>query len=78
MRKFGNCHRNWDRHFNILIGGGGNDTLINQKIGANLDEEGRLLRDDNGKIIARGTFDILSGGAGYDTYEINSNLTHNP
>ena len=61
----------------FLAGGGGNDTLIYQKIGANLDEEGRLLRDDDGKIIARGTFDILSGGAGYDTCEINSNITHN-
>ena len=63
-----------DRHFNILIGGGGNDTLTNQKTGANLDDSNNFLKDDQGKDIATGTFDILNGGGGFDTYEINSNV----
>jgi Ca2+-binding RTX toxin-like protein len=63
-----------DCHFNILIGGGGNDTLINQRTAANLDENNDFLKDDEGKKIAPGTFDILKGGDGFDTYEINSNV----
>jgi Ca2+-binding RTX toxin-like protein len=63
-----------DYGFNILIGGGGNDTLISQRTAANLDENGHYLKDDDGKTIYVGTFDILIGGSGYDTYEINSNI----
>jgi RTX calcium-binding nonapeptide repeat (4 copies) len=62
-----------DRHFNILIGGG-NDTVISQRTAANLDENGAYLKDDEGKQIVLGTFDVLKGGSGYDTYEINSNV----
>jgi RTX calcium-binding nonapeptide repeat (4 copies) len=62
-----------DHRFNILIGGG-NDTVISQRTAANLDENGAYLKDDEGKQIVLGTFDVLKGGSGYDTYEINSNV----
>jgi Ca2+-binding RTX toxin-like protein len=63
-----------DRNFNILIGGDGNDTLVTQKRGANLDADGRYLEDEQGREIRVGGVDILDGGAGRDVYQINSNV----
>jgi Ca2+-binding RTX toxin-like protein len=66
-----------DRHFNILEGGGGGDWLVTQTRGANIEPGGvAYLKDDNGYSIITGGIDILDGGDGYDTYEINSNIAY--
>jgi Ca2+-binding RTX toxin-like protein len=66
-----------DRHFNVLEGGDGNDRLVTQAHGANIAASGvGFLKDENGYSIIAGGFDILDGGNGFDTYQINSNISY--